>query len=255
MEEISLLDVVALKDIEASFSSPLDLPEQLEEDLPRPDPELMLVLLDSAAVLERMQATRAFCEISDPRAIPRLIELLRDDCTLVRVSAGYALGRNPHPNAVLPLIEQLMQDWNGYVRKGVVWALGTCHDPRALQPLISALKYDITTVRLWAASALGQLGDSRAIEPLTTALETDKAEAVRSNCAWALGKLLAKMSDGDRTSDRETYQDAIDALINALEDLDLSVVLDAKMALRKLDDQRAIKVLDRMDIEQGYCEL
>lgn len=252
-EELSLLDSLALQDIESSFSSPLDLP--LEEELPRPDPELMLMLLSSEVVLERMQAARAFCEIEDARAIALLIKLLEDDCTLVRVSAAYALGRNPDRSAVVPLIRQLHNEWNGYVRKGIVWALGTCKDEKALQPLISALKYDITTVRLWAASALGQLGHACALETLTTTLESDKVEAVRSNCAWALGKLLAGLPPCDRTSDYDLYQDAIDALINALEDIDLSVVSDAKVALRKLGDPRGLKVLEKIDIEQGYCEI
>jgi HEAT repeat protein len=243
---------IALLDIETSFASPLDRPE---EELPRPDPDEMLALLDSEAVLERMQAARAFCELEDRRAIPRLIDLLEDDCTLVRVSAAYALGRNPSTTAVSPLIAKLEREWNGYVRKGIVWALGTCKDRQALTPLISALRYDIAAVRLWAASALGQLGDPTAIESLTEALQSDRIAAVRSNCAWSLGKLLSlRGADAPHRHD-DIYHDALDALIGALEDDDLSVQDDAKIAVRKLGDPHGLKVLEQIEIEQGYCDL
>ncbi|MBD2189279.1 HEAT repeat domain-containing protein [Pseudanabaena mucicola] len=244
-------DDLNILDIEASPLSPLDLPP--EEEMPLPDPDEMLALLNSDIILERMQAARAFCELEDQRAIPRLIELLQDECPLVRVSAAYALGRNKSDLAIQPLIAQLNQDWNGYVRKGIVWALGTCRATLGLQPLISALKYDITAVRLWAASALGQLGDIQAIEILTTALTDDTMSAVRGNCAWSLGKLIVKMSR-ESDFDDEIYHDAVDALINALDDDDLSVQTDARNALRKLGDPRGLKVLDRIEMDQGYCE-
>jgi len=165
MIAMTLNDDLTILDIEANPLSPLDLPP--EEEFPLPDPDEMLTLLNSDIVLERMQAARAFCELEDQRAIPCLIKLLQDECPLVRVSAAYALGRNKSDEAISPLIVQLKQDWNGYVRKGIVWALGTCRATLGLQSLISALKYDISAVRLWAASALGQLGDLQAIEPLT----------------------------------------------------------------------------------------
>ena len=236
--------------IEASPLSPLDLPPEEESTLP--DPDEMLSLLNSVVILERMQAARAFCELEDQRAIPRLIELLQDECPLVRVSAAYALGRNKSEEAIAPLIAQLKQDWNGYVRKGIVWALGTCHATLGLQPLISALKYDITAVRLWAASALGQLGDIQAIEPLTDALTQDPMSAVRGNCAWSLGKLIVQKRRDFDTQD-EIYHDAVDALVNALDDDDLSVQTDARNALRKLGDLRGLKVVDGIEMDQGYC--
>jgi len=240
--------------LENSYSSPLDEPYPPEEELPRPDPELMLLWLTSTDVLERMQSARAFCEIEDDRATPLLIKLLEDDCILVRVSAAYALGRNPEPSIVPYLITRLQQEWNGYVRKGIVWTLGNCKDCTALQPLISALRYDISAVRLWAASALGQLGDIVAIAAVAAVLKADRVAAVRSNCTWALGKLLLKVPMGDRSSRNEAYQEAIDTLIDAVEDQDLGVQSDAKVALRKLGDPRGLKVLERIDNEQGYCD-
>lgn len=247
---MTLNDDLTILDIATNPLSPLDLPP--EEEMPLPDPDEMLALLNSEVILERMQAARAFCELEDERAVPRLIELLQDECPLVRVSAAYALGRNKSDLAIVPLIDQLKQDWNGYVRKGIVWALGTCRATSGLYSLISALKYDITAVRLWAASALGQLGDLQAIEPLVDALTNDPISAVRGNCAWSLGKLIVQKRR-EFTQD-EIYHDAVDALIYALDDDDLSVQSDARSALRKLGDPRGLKVLERIEMDQGYCE-
>ncbi len=248
-DDLSLLNNV-LDSPSSPPLSPLDFPP--EEEIPLPDPEEMLLMLDSEVVLERMQAARAFCELEDIRAVTRLIELLNDECPLVRVSVAYALGRNKSEQAIAPLIEQLKRDWNGYVRKGIVWALGTCRATLGLPSLISSLKYDITAVRLWAASALGQLGDLTAIAPLVDALTQDPMSAVRANCAWALGKLMVQMRSHNNHD--EIYHDAIDALIYALEDDDLSVQADARSSLRKIGDARGLKVLDRIEMDQGYCE-
>jgi HEAT repeat protein len=205
--------------------------EQEEYSIPEPppDPELMLQQLYSSDPSERIQAARAFCEIEDSRAIDRLLEFLVDDCPLLRVSAAYALGRNRSAKAIPVLIRQLQQDWNDYVRKGIVWALGTNGDRQALAVLQKTLQFDTMAVRLWTASALGQLGDPQAIPLLSDRLLHDAVPAVRSNCAWALGKLLPLESP---TSDR--YQTGIQALTLAKNDEDLGVRADAKEALSLL---------------------
>jgi HEAT repeat protein len=209
----------------------------------------MLTLLNSPDPQQRMLAARSFCELQDERAIPLLVQLLRERCPLIRVSAAYALGRNPSSGAVEPLIQQLSQDLNGYVRKGVVWALGNCGDRRAILPLIEALKTDIAAVRLWAASALGQAGEAgyeaivTAVPPLIEALRRDSVAVVRSNSAWALGQLCRDLPSN------VIYATAIDALIEGLvEDDDLGVREDAKAALLKVGDARAVQMIE--DLEQ-----
>ena len=149
-DELSLLDAAI------ELDSPLDHLEPLTADAEaeKPNPEAMLALLDNPEPQQRMLAARAFCELEDKRATFPLIRLLTDACPLVRVSAAYAIGRNPSPEAVEPLITQLNRDWNGYVRKGVVWALGNCRDRRSLAPLASALKI---LCQLYVATVLGRL--------------------------------------------------------------------------------------------------
>jgi HEAT repeat protein len=245
-------DDLSLLDPDTELESPLDQIEPLnaESEPPKPDPETMLALLVAPATPQRMLAARAFCDIQDERAIPHLIHLLTDACPLVRVSAAYALGRNPSSTAVEPLITQLNRDWNGYVRKGVVWALGNCCDRRSLAPLTKALKTDISAVRLWAASSLAQMAllgyetVIASIPHLIEALIQDPVAAVRSNCAWSVGQLCRELPFN------VVYATAVDALIEAFaEDEDLGVREDAKASLLKLGDSRGLQVIEAIELE------
>ncbi len=245
-------DDLSVLDNPADLESPLDDLEPVDTELEaqKPDPEEMLALLTSPETPQRMLAARAFCEIEDERAIPHLIRMLTDVCPLVRVSAAYAIGRNPSATAVEPLIQQLNLDFNGYVRKGVVWALGNSCDRRALSPLIDALKTDISAVRLWAASSLAQMANLdyedivACIPPLITSLKQDPIAAVRSNCAWSLGQLCRELPSN------AIYGGAVDGMIEAFaEDQDLGVQEDAKAALLKLGDPRALQMIEMIEQE------
>ena len=59
---------------------------------------------------ERLQGLRVFCEHRDPRALPLLIPLLNEPCPVERMSAVYALGRNPCPRALDILLNLLKRD-------------------------------------------------------------------------------------------------------------------------------------------------
>ncbi|AFY66071.1 HEAT repeat domain-containing protein [Geitlerinema sp. PCC 7407] len=245
-EDLSVLDA------DESLESPLDKLGPVDEETARPDPDLMLALLHSPDKSQRMLAARAFCELQDARAVSPLIGLLTDACPLVRVSAAYALGRNPDASAVDPLIDQLKRDWNGYVRKGVVWALGNCRDRRSLHPLLNALKTDIAAVRLWAASSLGQMAEVDyetavgAVPALIQALLKDPMPVVRSNCAWSLGQICRELPSN------AIYAGAIDGLIEALvEDEDVGVQEDAKASLLKVGDARALQIIEELE-QEGF---
>lgn len=252
-DDLSVLDAdLDLDDVLDDLESPLDDLEQLdtEPEQAKPNPEVMLALLESPQNQQRMVAARAFCEIEDARAIPHLIRLLTDACPLVRVSAAYALGRNPSPDAVDPLIAQLDRDWNGYVRKGAAWALGNCRDRRSLQPLITALKTDISAVRLWAASALAQVANVGyeavivVLPSLIESLRRDPISAVRSNCAWSVGQLCRELPSN------VIYATAIDALIEAFaEDEEMGVREDARLAILKLGDPRGLQIVEEIERE------
>jgi len=251
-DDLTLLDT---GDADFSEESPLDEMESAEgDDGPPVDPDEMLPLLEASQPSQRMIAARAFCDLEDERAVSPLIKLLQDVCPLVRVSAAYALGRNPHSDAVDPLIQQLETDWNGYVRKGIVWALGNCRDRRCISPLLEALANDIPAVRLWAASSLthvGKLNDEDiipAIAPIIEGLRTDSVPAVRSNCAWTLGQLCAELPSN------VVYATAVDALIETyVEDEDFGVKEDAKSSLLKLGDPRGLQMIEQVE-QEGLIE-
>lgn len=235
-------------DPDLEFASPLDAPETTP--VPAIDVEQMLAGLASPNASERSTAARAFCEVSDDRAVDLLIGLLADPCPLVRVSAAYGLGRNSAPRAVEPTIAALGQEWNGYVRKGLIWALGNARDRRAVKPLLDALQNDIAAVRLWAASSLGQLGAAgyeaviAVVPPLIVALRQDVTPAVRGNCAWSIGQLCRDLPAN------AVYAGAVDALIEALvEDEEPGIKDDARLALLKLGDARALQLIEELERE------
>ncbi|PSO90820.1 MAG: hypothetical protein BRC46_12615 [Cyanobacteria bacterium QS_6_48_18] len=245
-EELTVIEA------DASPESPLDEIEPVDtpSEEATPDPEAMLAQLWASEMSQRMRAARAFCDLQDERAIPFLIQLLSEVCPLVRVSAAYALGRNPSRDAVDPLIAQLNRDWNGYVRKGIVWALGNCSNRRSVNPLTHALTTDISAVRLWAASSLAQIAKLEyedmvaTVPPLIQTLRQDLVAAVRSNCAWTLGQLCRELPSN------VVYATAIDALLEALvEDEDVGVQEDAKAALLRLGDPRGIQMIEELELE------
>ncbi|AFY39482.1 PBS lyase HEAT domain protein repeat-containing protein [[Leptolyngbya] sp. PCC 7376] len=225
--------------------------EDAEVTASQPDATDMVESLRAEDKTKRMIAARYFCDHRDERAIAPLINIIAtNDCPLTRVSAAYALGRNPSAEAVPTLIELLENDWNGYVRKGVVWALGNCGDRRAVEPLIHALKTDISAVRLWAASSVAQVAKLeyddiiQSIPPLIAGLRRDKMAAVRSNCAWSLGQLCREMPSN------VIYATAIDALIESLvEDEDIGVKEDARAALLRVGDPNGLQMIEELEAE------
>ena len=73
--------------------------------------------------------------------------------------------------------------------------------------------------------------------------------AVRSNCAWSLGRLCRELPSN------VVYATAVDALIQVLEeDLDIGVREDAKSALLKLGDPRGIQAIETLEAE-GYNDI
>ncbi|KKZ12152.1 MAG: hypothetical protein TE42_05570 [Candidatus Synechococcus spongiarum SP3] len=221
------------------LDDPLD---SVAVDLPDPEVEIRTGLAYLRGGRDEvMQGLRIFCEYRDHRAIPLLLPKLQDFCPITRMSAIYALGRNPTPEAESTLL-QLLQDSNGFVRKAVAWSLGNYPGTVVLQALIHALTTDIAAVRLWAASSLvdvavGDPSDAvRASQVLREALRIDNNAVVRSNCAWSLSRLHSAC--GDNLAEQHNL---VQALIQAmLGEPDQGVAEDARTALEQLDDPASI---------------
>ena len=190
---------------------------------------------------QRLQGLRVFCEHRDPRSVPLLLPLLQEPCPVVRMSAVYALGRNPSPSAVEPLLALLQADANGYVRKAVAWSLGNHSDGPVLNPLIRALQTDIAAVRLWASVSLAEAGGTSgtkadlAASQLLVSLGIDNEPVVRSNCIWALGQLIEHLVPSRRDEVVEAF---VEALIN---DPEASVRDEARIALEQLENPELLE--------------
>ena len=199
---------------------------------------------------ERLQGLRVFCEHRDPRALPFLLPLLDEPSPVVRMSAVYALGRNPCPKAIDLLLLLLRFDSNAYVRKATAWSLGNYPDAPVLEPLINALKQDVAAVRLWASSSLAEVGlnsaesSPPAANQLLESLQVDGEPIVRSNCIWSLGRLYGLLSAEIQIQIVETF---ISVLLN---DREPSVRYEARTALEQLDNPEAQKKLKSL-IDDG----
>ncbi len=199
---------------------------------------------------ERLQGLRVFCEHRDPRALPFLVPLLDEPSPVVRMSAVYALGRNPCPQAINLLLHLLRFDSNAYVRKATAWSLGNYSEAPVLEPLINALKQDVAAVRLWASSSLAEVGlNSKessfpAAKQLLESLQVDSESIVRSNCIWSLGRLYSLLSEEIQIQIEETF---IAILLN---DREPSVRYEARIALEQLDNSGVQKKLKSL-IDDG----
>ena len=252
-QELSLdPDVLAQELAEELLGDPLD---ELDSVEPAPSAvaaecDLGLELLRLGSHEARMQGLRIFCEHRDPRAVPLLLPLLACSCPILRMSAVYALGRNPSPMAVEPLLGLLSGDANGYVRKAVAWSLGNYPDAPILNPLMRALQMDVAAVRLWAAGSLADAGatspakaDPAAAQLLLT-LRIDSEPAVRSNSAWGLGRLFPDLVE-------PRQQDVVEALLQAmLHDGDSTVRDEARLALEQLEQPEVLERLQTL-VEEG----
>tara|TARA_Y100000589_G_scaffold331084_1_gene383170 strand:- start:47 stop:820 length:774 start_codon:yes stop_codon:yes gene_type:complete len=180
---------------------------------------------------ERIQGLRIFCEYRDNRSFPLLLPLLEEPCPVERMSAVYALGRNPCPGAVEKLVNLLKFDDNAYVRRATAWSLANYDNQIVLNPLINALKNDVSSVRLWASSSLAEIGSitnenaQLAAEQLLISLKIDNEPVVRSNCIWSLCRLYQNLS----TKLQEEFVDECTKI--ALFDQEPSVMEEAKTAL------------------------
>ena len=103
----------------------------------------------------RLNAATLLGAINDPKAIPVLIDTLKDNNKLVRREASTSLSRMGEP-AVDPLIETLNDDdWK--VRGAAAWALGNLGDEKAIPALEKLLDDESGFVKQGAQSAINSI--------------------------------------------------------------------------------------------------
>tara|TARA_Y100001968_G_scaffold322421_1_gene358488 strand:+ start:10309 stop:11124 length:816 start_codon:yes stop_codon:yes gene_type:complete len=198
---------------------------------------------------ERLQGLRVFCEYRDPRSLPLLVPLLQEPCPVERMSAVYALGRNPCDRAVEILMQILLKDSNAYVRRATAWSLANYPNAPVIEPLVKSLHTDVSAVRLWASSSLAEIGLSSlekadyAAKELLLSLKIDLEPGVRSNCIWSLGRLYNQLSQNRKD---ELVEAIITILLN---DVEPSVRYEARISLEQIDNPKVNECFRDLSIE------
>jgi HEAT repeat protein len=128
----------------------------------------------------RRSAAKALGEISDPAAVPALVEVLGDSVERVRTNVAQALGEIGDPAAVPTLVEAL-GDSRWEVRQYTAQALGKIGDSTAVPVLVKVLGDSAWRVRQHAALALGKIGDPAAVPALVGVLDAEAQTLVMDN--------------------------------------------------------------------------
>ncbi len=219
--------------------------------------DILLRHRDSAAPATRAAVASALGRIGNPRALPGLLDLLRDLAAPVRIAAARSLAELGDESAVNPLVDELRDD-DPAMRLAAVEALGRIGsrladgplsalagtDPspdvrqaaekalrrigrHTVEPLLHRLADDDLAGRIQAMSALMDAGQS-AVLPLRDLL-TDAEPTVRAAAAELLGSI------GNAA--------ATEALGRSLADPEVPVRLAAATALGRIRQPRAAELL------------
>jgi HEAT repeat protein len=120
-----------------------------------------------------------------------------------------------------------------------------------LNPLIRALQTDVAAVRLWCPGSLAEAGSRSPVKAdpaagqLLVSLRIDSEAVVRSNCIWALGRLMDQLV-------QPRQAEIVEALVSALlHDGEISVRDEARTALEQLEDPLVLERLQAL-INDGF---
>lgn len=196
----------------------------LEEEKVKDEIDIQIDLLQDPDWVVRREAAITLGEMGDERCVEPLAAALRDGDWQVREVAIEGIGQIGSP--AVEVLLKLLRDWD--VRKSAIMALGKIRDERVLDPLMQQLRNDEFMED--ATDALVHLGEP-ALPGLIKALK-DKEELVRKQAVIALGRIKSP--------------EAIDPLIEMLQNKDWFTRLTAAAALEAIGDERgreAIKPL------------
>ena len=148
--------------------------------------------LDSSNATVRRNAAWAIGELTNmppgerDGAVPRLISLLTDQDSWVRMASARALGELRHRSAVPALVGNLV-DEDARVRELAIWALSELKDKSAVRALCQVLLSDLSAeARRGAAEALGEIRDAEALPFLKQVLNDP---VVRAKAQWAISEI------------------------------------------------------------------
>ena len=183
--------------------------------------------------LIRGRVAEVLAEIKDLKAVPALLQALRGDFYTVRARAARALGAIGAQEAVQPLREAL-KDNELEVRIEAVKALGKFNLPETFDNMADLLLEDVEIkARQAAAQALGETKHPQALPYLMIALRDPFWWYEREGAA----EVLLEAIQGMRMM-------AVDTLLEALNDSEMTIRRFAAKLLGRIGDSRAIKPLE-----------
>ena len=194
-------------------------------------PALTHSLLNDHPII-RARVAEVLAQTKDPKAVPALLQALRGEYYTVRSRAARALGAIGDKQAIQPLLEAL-SDSEPEVRVGALIGLGHFKDPGTFDRMADFLLEDPQiTVRQAAARALGETKHPQALPYLMVALRDPFWWYEREQAAGELLKAIEGMGTV-----------AVEALLEALTDSEMTVRRYAARLLGGIKDPRAIAQL------------
>jgi HEAT repeat protein len=155
---------------------------------------VLLQQLRSSERMQRSTAVQALVWLPHRKAVPALIDALRDDDADVRKEAAHALERIGDPVAMSPLVDVFRAlPPVRQVANAAAHALG-CFGEAALPLLLEAIGDADANVRFWAAIALGYTGLPQVLPHLIALRDTDEGlTATRVQVRIAAGRAIRHM--------------------------------------------------------------
>lgn len=221
--------------IEALQTKDQDLLALSQKILARMGPAATPALVQSLHAdhpLIRGRAAEVLAQTKDPKAVPALLHALRGEFYTVRSRAARALGAIGDRQAIPPLLEAL-SDSEPEVRAGALVGLGYFKEPATFDRMADPLLDDPEiAVRQAAASALGKSKHPQALPYLMVALRDPFWWYEREQAAGELLEAIQEMGTL-----------AVDTLLEALEDSEMTVRRIAAKLLGRIGEPGAIEPL------------
>ena len=208
--------------------------------------------LRSADAIVRARAALAVGRLQDSVTVPAVAALLADRTVGVRREAVFALGQIGHASA-RPALEGALRDREPGVVALAVEALGKLGTKAATASLLPFVRRGTPEQRMRACESLWRLTDTTAVDTLLATL-AERDPAIRWRAVYALEKLplparivpavTPLLKDADplvrahaaRTLGRLKSPLASTALLEALDDTDVPVVVNAVRGLQLIAD-------------------
>lgn len=204
----------------------------------------------------RDEAAQALGDIGDKICVKKLIKMLEDPYTIIRISAAQSLGKIRDRRAIKPIIRRfLLSGDTDYID-----VLGNIKHKSSIPFLISLLSSKSQDIQMSAAFALGNIG-SQTVPFLSKLYSKSEFFDMRSLIIFSLGKTLSRKAvptilQGLKDEDKYVRIAALEALgeirdssvtLNLISYLkeakDIDVKIATIIALGRIGDKSALSVL------------